>query len=61
MLESSLEPGTQPLTADVSKLRYGCSITDPCLGWDATADALREVRAALAGVVAERRGTAERG
>ena len=61
MLESSLEPGTQPLTADVSKLRYGCSITDPCLGWDATADALREVRAALAGVVAERRGTASRG
>jgi 3-deoxy-7-phosphoheptulonate synthase len=55
MLESFLQPGSQPLTADASRLRYGCSITDPCLGWDATAEALREARAALAGVVAERR------
>jgi 3-deoxy-7-phosphoheptulonate synthase len=55
MLESFLEPGSQPLGSDLSKLGYGCSITDPCLGWDATAELLRDVRASLAGVVAERR------
>ncbi len=44
MLESFIEPGNQPIPEDPSKLRYGCSVTDPCLGWDATAQALREAR-----------------
>jgi 3-deoxy-7-phosphoheptulonate synthase len=55
MLESFLEAGSQPISADLSKLRYGCSVTDGCLGWDRTADVLREARAGLAGIVAERR------
>ena len=42
MLESFLEEGSQPLTADPTSLRYGVSITDPCLGWKATEALLRE-------------------
>jgi len=42
MIESYLETGCQPITADPSDLKYGLSITDPCLGWDMTASALAE-------------------
>lgn len=38
MLESFLEPGRQD---DGDDLRYGCSITDPCLGWEQTEALLR--------------------
>lgn len=38
MLESHLFEGCQPLS---SALRYGVSITDGCLGWDATEQLLR--------------------
>jgi 3-deoxy-7-phosphoheptulonate synthase len=41
MLESNLFEGNQKL-AKVQDLRYGVSITDACLGWDATAAGLRE-------------------
>ena len=36
MLESNLMPGNQPLTSDLTKLKYGVSITDGCIGWDET-------------------------
>ncbi len=36
MLESNLVEGSQKLTSDLSKLRYGVSITDACTGWDET-------------------------
>ncbi|MCQ2029666.1 3-deoxy-7-phosphoheptulonate synthase [Stutzerimonas zhaodongensis] len=39
MLESHLFDGCQPLAAE---LRYGVSITDGCLGWDATEAVLRQ-------------------
>ncbi|MCC6077174.1 3-deoxy-7-phosphoheptulonate synthase [Pseudomonas sp. GCM10022188] len=39
MLESHLEDGCQPLSAE---LRYGVSITDGCLGWSGTEAMLRE-------------------
>ncbi len=42
MIESYLETGSQPITADPDDLKYGVSITDPCLGWDMTASALAE-------------------
>jgi 3-deoxy-7-phosphoheptulonate synthase len=42
MIESFLEPGNQPIPADLSKLRYGCSVTDACVGWDTTVEMLRE-------------------
>ncbi len=43
MLESHLLPGSQKLDeSNPSKLKYGVSITDACLGWDQTADLLAE-------------------
>ena len=39
MLESHLFDGCQPLAGE---LRYGVSITDGCLGWEATAGLLRD-------------------
>ena len=44
MLESHLFEGCQPLS---STLRYGVSITDGCLGWDATEQLLRAAAAQL--------------
>ncbi|MBK1873077.1 3-deoxy-7-phosphoheptulonate synthase [Marinobacter sp. 1-3A] len=40
MLESFLEAGRQN---DGDDLRYGCSITDPCLSWDQTEALLRSL------------------
>jgi 3-deoxy-7-phosphoheptulonate synthase len=40
MLESFLQPGRQN---DGGELLYGCSITDPCLGWDQTAALIRSL------------------
>ncbi|MFC7960928.1 3-deoxy-7-phosphoheptulonate synthase [Rhodococcoides kroppenstedtii] len=56
MIESFLVEGRQDLAADVSTLVRGQSITDACLGWSATEDALRM----LADAVSARRadGTA---
>lgn len=46
MLESHLFDGNQKLGRP-QDLRYGVSITDACLGWDATATCLREAAARL--------------
>jgi 3-deoxy-7-phosphoheptulonate synthase len=54
MLESNLVAGNQPIPQDKSKLIYGCSVTDPCIGWDTTAKLLRESAAALAPVLRAR-------
>ncbi len=40
MLESFLEPGRQD---DGDELVYGCSITDPCLGWEQTEALIRSL------------------
>jgi 3-deoxy-7-phosphoheptulonate synthase len=40
MLESNLVEGRQPIPEDPGDLVYGCSITDPCLGWEATEEIL---------------------
>lgn len=40
MLESFLEPGRQNDSRD---LVYGCSITDPCLGWEQTETLIRSL------------------
>ena len=39
MIESYIEPGRQ----DVSEHIYGKSITDPCLGWEASERLLYEI------------------
>ena len=41
MLESYLEQGNQPFPRTPSELCYGVSITDACLGWEATERMLR--------------------
>jgi len=41
MLESYLQEGSQPFPANRAELRYGVSITDACLGWEATERLLR--------------------
>lgn len=41
MMESFLTPGKQK---DEGELTYGQSITDPCLGWEATEALIRELR-----------------
>ena len=41
MLESYLEEGCQPFPKDPAELRYGVSITDACVGWEATERMLR--------------------
>jgi 3-deoxy-7-phosphoheptulonate synthase len=46
MLESNLNEGNQKL-GNLTELLYGVSITDACLGWDATAAGLREAAARL--------------
>lgn len=53
MLESNLVAGAQKLDVSVrNRLVYGQSVTDACMGWDATTDSLSE----LAEGVRRRRG-----
>ena len=40
MLESNLVTGNQNITEDLSKLVYGKSITDECIGWEETEELL---------------------
>ncbi len=47
MLESNIHPGSQPAVSDRSKLHYGVSITDACIGWDETEELLLEARSRL--------------
>jgi 3-deoxy-7-phosphoheptulonate synthase len=55
MVESFIEAGNQPIPADLSRLRYGCSVTDGCVGWDTTVEMLREARAVLKDVLPQRK------
>lgn len=47
MLESHLESGSQPLTEDLSQLKYAVSITDPCLDWKTTEELIYSADLAL--------------
>jgi 3-deoxy-7-phosphoheptulonate synthase len=47
MLESNLGWGNQPIPEDLAQLKYGVSVTDPCLDWDATEKLLRNARTRL--------------
>jgi 3-deoxy-7-phosphoheptulonate synthase len=47
MIESNLSAGNQPFPGPRARLRYGVSITDPCIDWASTEAAIREVHAAL--------------
>ena len=45
MIESHLHAGNQSLSADKSELKYGVSITDPCIDWATTETALNKLAA----------------
>ncbi|KAI5914313.1 3-deoxy-7-phosphoheptulonate synthase [Thauera sp. 2A1] len=47
MIESNLVAGNQPIPADLSQLKYGCSVTDACVGWDTTEEMIRNAAAVL--------------
>ena len=49
MLESHLFEGNQKMAADPAALRYGVSITDPCIGWETTESLILFMHEALAG------------
>jgi 3-deoxy-7-phosphoheptulonate synthase len=47
MLESNINPGSQPFSSDRSRLQYGVSVTDGCIGWDETEQLLLEAHGRL--------------
>ncbi len=55
MIESFLEAGSQSIPPDLSKLRYGCSVTDACVSWDTTVEMLRSSAAVLREVLQARK------
>jgi 3-deoxy-7-phosphoheptulonate synthase len=54
MVESNLEAGNQPIPEDLGKLRYGVSVTDPCVDWATTEEMLLRARDELAAVLPAR-------
>ena len=42
MIESNLEEGSQPIPTEMTRLKYGVSITDKCVDWATTDRMLRE-------------------
>jgi len=47
MLESNLLEGNQPIPDDLEEIRYGVSVTDACVGWEATEMMLRKFAKSL--------------
>ncbi|MCX7402960.1 MAG: 3-deoxy-7-phosphoheptulonate synthase [Planctomycetia bacterium] len=47
MLESNIHAGSQPVQSDRSKLAYGVSVTDGCIGWDETESLMIEAHSQL--------------
>ncbi|MEC4723213.1 3-deoxy-7-phosphoheptulonate synthase [Noviherbaspirillum sp. CPCC 100848] len=56
MIESNIVGGKQSIPADLSKLQYGCSVTDGCVGWETTEKMIREADAMLKDVLRTRLG-----
>ena len=54
MVESNLEAGSQPIPDDLSQLKYGVSVTDPCVDWPTTEEMLRRAGDELGAVLATR-------
>ena len=47
MLESNIHPGSQPVNSDRTRLQYGVSVTDGCIGWEETRELLLEAHSRL--------------
>ncbi|MBS1189001.1 MAG: phospho-2-dehydro-3-deoxyheptonate aldolase [Rhodocyclaceae bacterium] len=54
MIESNLEAGNQSIPADLSQLKYGCSVTDACVDWATTEKMIRDAAAHLREVLPKR-------
>jgi len=54
MIESNLEAGNQPIPDDLSQLKYGCSVTDPCVDWPTTEAMIRKARENLRDILLQR-------
>ena len=54
MIESNINAGNQSIPQDLSQLRYGVSVTDGCIDWDATESSLRALREKLVDVLPAR-------
>jgi 3-deoxy-7-phosphoheptulonate synthase len=55
MLESNLHAGNQAIGADLSKLKYGVSVTDACIDWETTDEVLTQAAAMLRPIVQGRK------
>ncbi len=54
MVESHINGGRQDIPEDLSQLEYGKSVTDGCIDWTTTENALLEMHQALQGVIGKR-------
>ncbi|NLW05147.1 MAG: 3-deoxy-7-phosphoheptulonate synthase [Pseudomonadaceae bacterium] len=59
MVESNIGFGNQSIPEDKSQLKYGVSVTDACIDWEATEKALVEMADKLRPVLEERRKKAQ--
>lgn len=54
MVESNIFAGNQSIPADLEQLKYGVSVTDGCIDWDTTAEAIHSMREKLKSVLPAR-------
>ncbi len=54
MIESNLVAGNQPIPEDLTRLSYGCSVTDACIDWEASEKMLRDAANLLRDVLPKR-------
>lgn len=54
MVESNLKHGRQNIPANLDDLEYGLSVTDGCISWDETADAILKMRDKLKDILPAR-------
>ena len=55
MIESNIEAGNQSIPADLSQLKYGCSVTDGCVDWASTEKMIRDAANLLRDVLPARK------
>ena len=54
MIESNIEAGNQSIPANLADLKYGCSVTDGCVGWETTEKMIRDAAIMLRDVLPDR-------
>jgi 3-deoxy-7-phosphoheptulonate synthase len=55
MVESFIEAGSQSIPEDLSKLKYGCSVTDACVSWETTEEMVRGAHEILKDILPARK------